>query len=300
MPVPSLPFEIERMIFLLCARHKNRHAYLAVARRVQAWLALSFHDDDAEYLINSRLEPIVYRFVHLRSERAAANFLQSIESRPEFAERTVKGIFFGAAVAIDTAGETLKLCCGIKDLTLRVPCYLTGKNPLLEPMSALPQLRTLSIDLASIFNNWVIYLPNIDTLHCVTHLHISNAWASWQGGSQTIGVERLEQITHLSLHLSTLRTEISMLSGILRRDNLTVMVLWRKWSVTEKQVRGWLKQNDLMDTRIIILNSADFFGIVQGYGLWNYVEHLVDWRRGNEEPFEIPDHLRAVALTEPE
>ncbi|KAI5995962.1 hypothetical protein EDD15DRAFT_2365543 [Pisolithus albus] len=300
MPIPSLPFEIERMIFLLCTQHKNRHVYLTVARRVRAWLVLSFHDDDVEYLLDSRLEPIVYRIVRLRSERVAANFLQSIKSRPEFAETTVKGIFFGAAVAIETAGETLKLCRGIEDLTLRVPCYLTGKNPLLEPMSDLQRLRTLSIDLASIFNNRVIYLPNNDTLHRVTHLHISNAWASWQGGSQTIGVEKLEQVTHLSLHLSTLRTEVSMLSRILKRDNLVVMVLWRKWSATDEEVREWLKLRDLMDRRIIILNSADFFGIVQGDGLWNYVERLVDWRRGNKEPFEIPEHLRAVAHTKTE
>ncbi|KAI6006012.1 hypothetical protein EDD15DRAFT_2359127 [Pisolithus albus] len=282
MPTPSLPVEIERMIFVLCAQHKNRCAYLAVARRVRVWLALDFRYDEQTYLIDYRLEPIVYRVVHLPSNRVAKKFLQSIGSRPEFAEKTVKVLFFGAAVAIEMAGEILGICHGIEDLTLRVPCHLIGKNPVLEPMNALQRLRALSIDLASIFNNRIIYLPNIDTLHRVTHLHISNAWASWQGGSQTIGVEGLEQITHLSFHFSTLRTEVSMLKGVLKRDNLVAMVLWQKWSMTDDQVREWLKSHDLADRRIVILNGADFFSAMQGGGFWNYVECLVDWHRKND------------------
>ncbi|KAI5992233.1 hypothetical protein EDD15DRAFT_2197242 [Pisolithus albus] len=51
MPTPSLPVEIEWMIFILCAQHKNR------------------------------LEPIVYRVVHLPSNRVAKKFLQSIGSQ---------------------------------------------------------------------------------------------------------------------------------------------------------------------------------------------------------------------------
>ncbi|KAI5996717.1 hypothetical protein EDD15DRAFT_2364859 [Pisolithus albus] len=295
MPTPSLPVEIEWMIFILCAQHKNRHTYLAVAKRVQVWLALDFRDDEQMYLIDYRLEPVAYRVVHLPSDRVAKKFLQSVESRPEFAEKTVKVLFFAAAVAIETAGKILGICRGIEELTLRVPCHLIGKNPVLQPMNALQQLRALSIDLASIFNNRVIYLPNIDILHRVTHLHISNAWASWQGGSQTIGVEGLEQITHLSFHLSMLRTDTSMLKGVLRRDNLVAMVLWQKWSVTDDQVEEWLTSHDLADRRIVILNSADFFSAMQGGGFWNYVECVVDWRRKNDaEPFEIPEHLRTI------
>ncbi|KAI6006419.1 hypothetical protein EDC04DRAFT_2611440 [Pisolithus marmoratus] len=157
-------------------------------------------------------------------------------------------------------------------------------------MAALQRLHTLSVDLASIFNNRVIYLPNIDVLHHVTHLHISNAWASWQGGTQTIGVEKLQQVTHLSIHLSTMHTEVSILRGILERENLVAMVLWRKAFVIEEQVRDWLHSHDLIDTCIVIFNSADFFSIAQGGGFWKDVESLVDWRRRtNAEPFATPE-----------
>ncbi|KIK13990.1 hypothetical protein PISMIDRAFT_17614 [Pisolithus microcarpus 441] len=273
MPVLSLPVEIEQMIFLLCAEHEDRHTYLLVARRVQLWL-----------------EPILYRIVHLTTEKVAKKFLHSVKSHPKFAETTVKVLFFRATVEIETAGTILKVCNGIEDLTLRIPCHLIGKNPLLGPLDALQQLHTLSVDLASIFNNRVIYLPNIDVLHRVTHLHISNAWASWQGGSQTIGVEELEQVTHLSIHFSTMRTDVSILRGILERDNLTVMVLWRKASMTEDQIREWLRSHELIDRRIVILNSADFFSTVQSGGFWKNVESLVEWRRRtNAEAFETPN-----------
>ncbi|KAI5993854.1 hypothetical protein EDD15DRAFT_2366923 [Pisolithus albus] len=273
MPVLSLPVEIEWMIFLLCAEHEDRHTYLLVARRVQHWL-----------------EPIIYRIVHLTTENVAKKFLHSIESRPKFAETMVKVLFFRATVGIETAGSILKVCKGIKDLMLRIPCHLIGKNPLLGPLDALPRLHALSIDLASIFNNHVIYLPNIDVLHRITHLHISNTWASWQGGSQMIGVEKLEQVTHLSIHFSTMHTEVSILRDVLGRDNLEVMVLWWRAFMIEERVQEWLRSHELVDRRIVIFNSADFFTTVQSGGFWKDVESLVErCRRTNAKPFETPD-----------
>ncbi|KAF8429426.1 hypothetical protein L210DRAFT_3652069 [Boletus edulis BED1] len=111
MPVPSLPTELEKEIFVLGSSHANAHEYLLVAQRVRIWL-----------------EPLVYRNVTLLRERQGFLFLKSISITGSLCTDSGKSV---------------------EDLTIRIAGHLAKKNRLRDPMSTLP-LHALSADFAAI------------------------------------------------------------------------------------------------------------------------------------------------------
>ncbi|KAG6379356.1 hypothetical protein JVT61DRAFT_11819 [Boletus reticuloceps] len=189
MSVPKLPLELERMIFLLVPR-RTAHSCLLVAKRVQGWL-----------------ERNLYRVVCLTNESRAQKFLLSMEHRPEFATSVIEALCLNASIKLEMGASILKLSAGLKFLNMCFPCHRFGaKNPVLDPLSKLSCLEALYVDLSSIFNHRDIYLPNVSVFHQVTHLHLSNAWATWSTVARSIGLHELKQITHLSLYLLTVHT----------------------------------------------------------------------------------------------
>lgn len=218
--------------------------------------------------------------MHLASERIAGKFLSSVQHRPEFAEASVKVLHLGVALRIETAHRILDICLGIEDLTLQSLCHLQGVNPLLRPLQGLTHLRVLSINLSSIFNKRIIFLPNVEAFHRVTHLHISSAWAVWAGSS--IGIAQLPNITHISLHLSTIRTQPAILRDILARDTTEALVLWRRTQVTYSKARRFLEDCGLVDRRIVVLDLYFDSHYNRDGGFWGYVERLIEWRASND------------------
>ena len=171
------------------------------------------------------MQKIVYHSVILHTDSAAQCFITSLEYRPQFAISAVRTLYIGVAVRNEHAARILHLCKGITDLTLRVVCHhLCTKNPLIEPLDALP-LTSLSTDLSGIFHNQRSYLPNLLVAHRITHLHVTNAWSSWMG--IPIGLPRLIQLTHLLIPWTMCCSDFSLLHEILASTNLKVLVLWR-------------------------------------------------------------------------
>lgn len=189
------------------------------------------------------------------------------------------------ALRIETACQILDICLGVQDLTLRPPCHLLSINPLLRPLDGLTRLFSLSIDLASVFNNCIIFLPNIKTFHRVTHLHITNAWAIWTGSS--IGIDELTKITHLSLYLSNKHTQPTILQSLLARDSFKVLILWRRPFATYSETQDFLEGCKLVDRCIVVFNSNLFSYYVNDGGFWKYAEHLIEWHEKTGGKFQL-------------
>ena len=200
-----------------------------------------------------RLEPQIYRVVCLMTENHAKKFLESMLSRLGFTQSMVEALCLNVLVGLDTVVAILAACSGLKYLNMRIPCHLFGKNPILEPLKKLSHLTALYVDLASIFNMKIIYLPNIQVFHSMTHLHLSNAWASWSPVSNLIGLEHLTQITHLSLYLSTVCMHPVPLKEILDRRNLSVLVFWKQSFVSDSMAMQFLKDTNLQDDHVVVI-----------------------------------------------
>ncbi|KAF8129607.1 hypothetical protein EV363DRAFT_1451122 [Boletus edulis] len=258
MPSRRLPMELERTIFLLVPR-KTVHACLRVARRVQVWL-----------------QPSLYRVVCLPSEHNARSFVESLEHCPDFALSTVEALCLNVCISPKTAASVLALCSAVKSLNMRFPCHLIGTNPILAPLQLLSCVEMLHVDLSSIFNNARIHLPDVSIFHRVIHLHLTNAWATWQPAASSIGLEELEQITHISLYLSTVRTLPTVLRNILDHKNLAVMVLWRQPFITYSEAKSFLAQSGLEDKRVLVLDQDLFRHHLLDANFWSCAERVIE------------------------
>ena len=225
--------------------------------------------------------------VCLTTEDRTKKFLESMLSRPGFAQSMVEALCLNVSVGLDTAVAILAACSGLKYLNMRVPCHLFGKNPILEPLEKLSRLTALYVDLASIFNTKVVYLPDVQVFHSVTHLHLSNAWASWSPVSNSIGLEHLTQITHLSLYLSTVRTHPVPLKEILDRRNLSVLVFWKRSFVSDSAAMQFLEDSNLQDDRVVVLDEGLFRHHMLDDRFWECAERVVKQRQESGGEYEI-------------
>ena len=222
-----------------------------------------------------RVECIIYHLVILCSDAAAQCFIASLEHCPLFAVSTVRMLYMGVAIQNNHAVKILVLCKGVTDLTLRVVCHhLLTKNPVLEPLEALP-LTSLSADLSAIFHNQRLYLPNLWVAHRITHLHLTNIWACWLG--IPIGLPRLIQLTHLSVPWTTTRSDINMLCEIMESTNLKVVVLWRSKYERYNTLAECLQRGGVRDRCIVCFSSTQYVYAIYG-GFWGYAERLVKWQ----------------------
>jgi len=179
------------------------------------------------------------------------------------------------AVRSDYAAQILDTCKGVTDLTLRVICHhLLAKNPIIEPLEALP-LTSLSADLSAIFHDRHSYLPNLLVAYRITHLHLTNAWASWP--DFPVGLTRLDRLTHLSVPWCTSRSDSNLIHEILKSTNLKVLVLWSRYEKRDELVKC-LSREGLEDRRIVCLESKLYSPYLIYGGFWDYAENLIKWR----------------------
>lgn len=279
MPRRKLPNELEHMIFLLVP-HPTAHSCLTVAKHVKVWYATAIGQKRLELTRRGphRLEPHLYRAVCLSTNRRARRFLQSVYHHPDFAQSSVEALCLNVSVHLDSAAAVLAVCRGIRSLNMGFPCHLIGSNPIIEPLKALTRVKALYLDLSSIFNKQVIYLPNVPIFHRVTHLHLTNAWATWYPAANSIGLEHLEQVTHLSVHLSTVRTLPALLKKILNRENFVVLILWKRPSIPDSTAVEFLADAKIDDKRILVLNETWFRHHMLDEHFWVCAERIVKSR----------------------
>ncbi|KAI9454729.1 hypothetical protein HD554DRAFT_2178836 [Boletus coccyginus] len=220
----TLPIGLERMVFLLVPR-KTAHTCLVVARRVKVWL-----------------EPHLYWAVCLTTNTRARRFLMSMDHRPDF--------------ALDHSQDSLPQCF--------YPSGYGGIYSRIAHSTNLSHLNVLCVDLSSIFNTRTIYLPNVPIFHRITRLHLTNAWATWNPAGNSIGLEELKQLTHLSLHLST---SLSFGRDLLSSYHAATCVLLGA---------------DLKDERVLVLDDELLRHHMLDDNLWTSAEHVIKQRRNTE------------------
>ncbi|KAI9572487.1 hypothetical protein HD554DRAFT_2036060 [Boletus coccyginus] len=129
---------------------------------------------------------------------------------------------------------------------------------------------SIRLDTAASILALTIYLPNVPIFHRITRLHLTNAWATWNPAGNSIGLEELKQLTHLSLHLSTVRMLPVLLRKILDRENLAVLV-----SLEETCA-------NLKDERVLVLDDELLRHHMLDDNLWTSAEHVIKQRRDTE------------------
>ena len=153
----------------------------------------------SDWLIKSRLEPILYRVVDVDDDEKAMLFTLCLELQPGFAKMAVKVLHLRPAVSPQQGARILALCQGLQELTLQIVTNLLDKeNPLHGPLRDLWP-TTLCINIASIFYGPHIYLPELVLLPHVEHLHLTNGWVAQRG--LFFGLHELSQLSHLSFHI---------------------------------------------------------------------------------------------------
>ena len=214
-------------------------------------------------------------------------FISSLRSRPVFARSTVKVLTFRwSEVTPEQAANILKLCHGIRGLTLHIIANLPDhQNSLCAPLDNL-KLTTLSLDLALVFYGPIICLSDLPLLCRIEHLHLTNCWVARRG--LYIGLHELRNLTHISFPVQfsgqhNIHTEI--LSYILRSapfPRLRVVILWRMSYEESRVIYRALEQRELVDHRIIVFNAARLAACAERdelEGFWTLAEIVVQWRR---------------------
>ncbi|KAG1851403.1 hypothetical protein F4604DRAFT_1592410, partial [Suillus subluteus] len=228
-----------------------------------------------------RMERLLYQKVVLSDEITASRFLSAMRLRsPNRSEGAVQSLCVEGDVLPSTAADILSLCRSTHNLALWItPSDLAGKsNPLLRPLHVLP-LKSLSLSISHIFNHTpLISLPTIPVFSTLTHLEILNDWVMW---SSTVGLEHLQQLTHLCLRLHTKRTKPALVMSLFRNLSLRVLVFCA--SEDFKTVQSFLECTGLIDPCIVLANYAlvDLNDFRNGdiTSLWQKAEQITQQRR---------------------
>ncbi|KIO07294.1 hypothetical protein M404DRAFT_941210 [Pisolithus tinctorius Marx 270] len=205
----------------------------------------------------SRTEHFLYEKVILAEEAWALYFLSSLQSRPEFAARSVRFLRIKPAVQLRTAIEILQLCCGLVDLILQiVPCVPGRSYCLIDTLNTLP-LKSLSLSLSLVFDNSPSFSLHSVAFFCqLTHLEIKEGWVLW---GSTIGLEQLNHLTHLAVRLSTQWTQASLIKQILTNcSRLKLLVLWS--TEASDEVKAYMRYWEISDKRIILADWSWSWG----------------------------------------
>ncbi|KAI6140882.1 hypothetical protein BKA82DRAFT_30918 [Pisolithus tinctorius] len=205
------------------------------------------------WLVSSRMERILYKKVVLTGEAQALSFLSSLRPRPEFASGSVYVLRIGPAVQLHTAIEILRLCQGLTDLILQtVPSAPGHSHCLIDALNTLP-LRSLSLHLSLVFENTPSFsLQSVGFFCELTHLEIKEGWVLW---GSTIGLERLNHLTHLALRLSTQRTKAALIKCLLTDcPKLEVLVLWS--TEASDKVQAFMGDWEISDERIVLTDQS--------------------------------------------
>lgn len=227
------------------------------------------------------MERLLYQKVVLSNEIIASRFLSSMRLRPpNFSEGVVQSLCIEGDVLLSTAADILSLCASTKNLALWIaPSDLAREpSPLLYPLNALP-LTSLSLSISHLFDHTpLISLSTVPVFSKLTHLEILNGWVLW---GSTVGLEHLQQLTHLCLHVHTKRTKPALVMSLLRNLHLQVLVF--RTSQDLETVQNFLERADLIDPCIVPVNYAlgvepNDFGSGDFTSLWQNAEQIVKHR----------------------
>jgi hypothetical protein len=226
------------------------------------------------------MKMLLYRKVVISDEITANRFLSSMRLRSlNHSEGVVQSLCIKGDVLLSTAADILSLCGSTQNLALWItPSDLDGEpNPLLHPLNVLP-LKSLSLSISHIFDHTpLISLSTVPVFSKLTHLEILNDWVMW---SSTVGLEHLQQLTHLCLRVHTKRTKPTLVMSLLR--NLPLQVLVFRASEDLKTVQSFLECTDLIDPCIVLVDHAlvdlDDFRNGDIISLWQNAEQIIEQR----------------------
>ena len=206
----SLPPELERRIFEICARNNRKtcSTLVLVARRVRDWyvatgtLRQSLYSD---YFL-CRIDPILYETIifdssdSFKTESKFKSFIANVDCKsPEFYARHVKNLWILAAADPNAFERILTLCSGVENLVLfPTRCGINYPFiPFLEHATAGKHLRRLTCRLEHLFLPWS---NDQNFQHAcfanLTHLHLYDEAEEW---SKYVGFENLSSLTHFAL-----------------------------------------------------------------------------------------------------
>ncbi|KAG1787336.1 uncharacterized protein HD556DRAFT_1246902, partial [Suillus plorans] len=238
-----------------------------------------------------RIETLLYGKIVLSGESSAMSFLSSLRIRcqrcSDFPRRVVKSLCIEGDVLLSTAAEILSLCSGTTNLALWIaPSDFNGMtNPLLQPLNNLP-LMSLSLSISLIFRHTeFVSLSAFKAFSTVTHLEILNGWVLW---NSTIGLEYLDGLTHLCLHIHTRRTKPELIASLLAPSHLQILVF--RVSEDINAVQTFLEFHSLSDSRIVLVSQVPTAWGEFGGGdmsLWKGADQVVDWRRTSTQGMSL-------------
>ena len=223
------------------------------------------------------MEKIIYHTIVIYTDTEANRLIASLEHRPEFAVSAIRRLYLGEVVQEGPGARILDICKGVTDLTLNTTCFsrLT-ENRILAPLEALP-LTYLSMSLSALFYRQHAHLLNLQITRSITHLHLTDVWATWKGVN--VGLTGLTQLSHLSLRWSMYNSNFDMLREVLESTNLKVLVLWKREYADEyDELVSCLSHEGLEDRRVVFLDSRQYVLYLVYGGFWGYAEDLVEWR----------------------
>lgn len=191
----------------------------------------------------------------------------------------VEELDLGPSINITTITDVLGLCPKITSLTI---CFSYQQiedeemSSLLNPFEDLRSLRSLYIGLTTVGQPGVFYLPNYPMFHQLTHLHLAATAIALS--VIPLGLSRLSNLTHLSLHWYTSRSCTSGLQGFLARHSSRVLVLWCSDISSYSMLADSLGGRNLADRRVVLLRWSRYTEYMANGGFWSYAEQVVAWR----------------------
>ena len=200
-----------------------------------------------------RLQPFLHCRVRLDNDRVAKGFVdyQLVKLTPA----NVEELYSGPSINILTAADALRVCLKTRELTIcfsyqHIQDYKV--NPLLGLLKVLRALRSLHVELATVGDPEVCYLPEYPVFHQLTHLHLAVAM-DITFPMIPLGLSRLSNLTHLSLCWYMARSCTSGLQGFLVQGSSLALVLWYSGSSGCGTLENNLESHNLADRQVVLL-----------------------------------------------
>ncbi|KAJ7939759.1 hypothetical protein B0H13DRAFT_1850530 [Mycena leptocephala] len=247
---PTLPLELERLIFELAAfKHPpSMPSLLLVAHRAKIWIEphlykvlviISDESEDPRW----KTPMFIRRYRHIR---------QLLRLRPAaFLRDHVRHVCFFESHETEIVRELLAVCTATVDLAI------PGNGGLLSTMDPLP-LQRLSVDIHKLFSTFGVVNFRRSFLSNITHLDLrdsnTDAWEWWSG------LASLPRLTHL--HCPSLEVLVVLCSEKIQTQfrpvelpDLRLVMMWvGEWYADwEQGVRGgenyWARADAVIRTR---------------------------------------------------
>ncbi|KAF8121235.1 hypothetical protein EV363DRAFT_1186878 [Boletus edulis] len=253
---PCLPLELEREIFLTLKDNPDVYRYMLVAKRVQVWL-----------------QPYISYKIVLPNEPRAEKFLEFLHLHPRPSDYKVTALFMGPSVNVRTAALILPRCQTLTTLIIRfsyryIACAI--RNPLYHVFLALKNLRCLYIGLTTLPISRMLYLPSIEVLNRLSHLHLLSSEAA--SFTVPLGFAFLTNLTHLSMSWAVGRSCTDHLLLFLNKSSCAVLIQWidnnHSPAFVEENLRRW----ELVDRRIVVMSIHLKEHCREGKDMWSFAE----------------------------